>query len=1084
MNSLVPASNAWLVDFHLAATLLLLVVLIAMRFIKQPARRLAIAWAVVLGLPALAIAVAVPCWPRVSLVSHRVNSVEPLSAPEAVLGTHPIVEPNAEPAWDTRGGRVSAFPVQLPHDGMDTPTRSELSPVDAATAPLPAPSRIRANGPLLFLALFASGSVASIVWLLLGVIQASILCRSANGAPLELLAELKALVGCERRTPRLRISSRVQNPVAVGLFRPTILLPERLACEGITPGLRAALAHEWTHIRNRDLWLLAVCRDLRLILFAHPLFWVLQRSIRADQEALADAAAAEATGSIAYAEALLRWARGVIDGRDARLAPLLGLWERPSRSQLARRIAMLLDDKSRVDRHASRRWTIGWAVVLVVSVAGLSFFTLRPADAISPSDAENVEGADPLSEHVDQYGDPMPNKAVLRLGTRRLRDRGRTYFVAFSPDGQTMATFGDFETGAVSLWSVQSGKLIRRLRGADRKLRSGRAVAFSPDGSRCLAVECDATFHLWDVRTGKEILTFEKEGHPVRCLAFASDGTMFASGGEDGFVHVWRANTADELFAFDTGEQERKKDSGSAVSSTGPRGPISVAFSPDGRFLVSGTEGAKVHVLDLRTGKTSLRVKKAHDGGLTSIAVTPDGRQLITGGYHCKDGQPFVDGRGRIERLHNERYAQIRLWDMASGRQVRELRYEQPEAGYGAISLSADGMTLASSCRHTIQIWNLASGEMLRAIPTPGPRKGAQDLAISPDGRIVARTRHHTADLWDVATGNRLLPHYDSHAATVGCVAYSSDGSLIATGGGDGIVYLWDSKTGKRIRQHRLMDESSMMVWWEWPMLVAFSPDGGTLAVGGEIGPLWFRGVVKLWDTANGEPIAELSDPVAHYRRLTLLEFRPNGKELAVAAGNDIDVWDLEYRVKSTELRPPSRPEYILAVAFLDSRTLCEVRSQPPTIRIWDTINRETREIEVREHWPERERRLQQISDAVFSPDRRQVITCGEDKLVTWDLETGKTVSSLALGRPSEDRRIALSPDGRLMAVVAPSYVREDGDDTIRLWDLTIGKQVLTLQPENTRAVSFAFSPDGLRLVTGMDTGTALVWDISDAYGG
>jgi len=930
----------------------------------------------------------------------------------------------------------------------------------------------------LFLALFASGSLASIVWLALGVVQASILRRSANVAPPELLAELEALVGCDRRMPRLVISSRVQNPAAVGLFRPTILLPERLACEGITPGLRAALAHEWAHIRNRDLWLLAVCRDLRLILFAHPLFWLLQRSIRADQEALADAAAAEATGPIAYAEALLRWARHVVDGRDARLAPLLGLWERPSRSQLTRRIAMLLDDKLRMDRHASRRWMIGWTVVLVLSVVGLSSFTLRPADAISPND---VEEADPGPEHLDHFGDPMPKQAVLRLGTGRLRDRGRTYFVAFSPDGQTMATFGDPETRAVSLWKVQSGKLIRRLRGTDRKLRVARAVAFSPDGSRCLAVEYDATFHLWDVRTGKEILAFEKEGHAVRCLAFASDGTMFASGGEDGFVRVWRANTGDELFAYQTGETKNDADVGPERK---PWGPFSVAFSPDDRFVVSGTDGAKVHVLDLKTGRVSLRIEKAHDGGLTSIAVTPDGRQLITGGYHCKDGQPFVDGRGRIEQLGNERYAEIRLWDIVSGRKVRELHYEQPEVGYGAISLSADGKTLASSCRHTIHIWNVASGEMLRAIPTPGPRRGMQDLAISPDGRIVARTRHHTVDLWEVATGKRLLQQYDSHAATVGCVAYSPDGSLIATGGWDGIVYLWDSKTGKRIREHHLMDESSMMVWWEWPMLVAFSPDGGTLAVGGQIGPLWQRGVVRLYDTANGEPIAELSDPVAHYRRLTTLAFRPNGKELAVAAGNDIDVWDLKYRVKSAELRPPSRPEYILAVAFLDRRTLCEVRSQPPMIRIWDTINRETREIEVHGHWPDLERRLQQISDAVFSPDRRQVITCGEDKLITWDLETGKAVSSLTLSRPSEDRRIALSPDGRLVAVVAPSYLREDGDDAIRLWDLTAGKQVLTLQPENTRAVSFAFSPDGRRLVTGMDTGTALVWDISEAYGG
>jgi BlaR1 peptidase M56/Carboxypeptidase regulatory-like domain len=144
------------------------------------------------------------------------------------------------------------------------------------------------------------------------------------------------------------------------------------------------LAHEWAHIRRGDLWLLAVSRWLLIVLFAHPLYWMLRRRLRFDQELLADAAAAQICGRQEYAECLFAWARR-LPSRRLFPAGALGIWNRPG--QLSRRIAMLLDERIRPQSTCSRIWKIAVASVATSLVIGISFVTLRPApmaDAASP----------------------------------------------------------------------------------------------------------------------------------------------------------------------------------------------------------------------------------------------------------------------------------------------------------------------------------------------------------------------------------------------------------------------------------------------------------------------------------------------------------------------------------------------------------------------------------------------------------------------------------------------------------------------------------------------------------------------------
>ena len=231
----------------------------------------------------------------------------------------------------------------------------------------------------ILVAAFACGGVANLLWLVLGATQAVRLRRTARSLTPRLepiLARVARQVEC---VPLVRLSTRIGLPVAIGVIRPMIVLPESFASTEPDDRLEAALAHEWAHIRNGDLRWLALFRWLNVLLFAHPLFWWLRRVVRADQEALADAAASSqlAHGRIAYAATLVGWARSAHRRQPGALASAaLALWERPS--MLHHRVRLLLDPDCRVEPAAPARWKLGAACLGLIATLLLSTVTLRP----------------------------------------------------------------------------------------------------------------------------------------------------------------------------------------------------------------------------------------------------------------------------------------------------------------------------------------------------------------------------------------------------------------------------------------------------------------------------------------------------------------------------------------------------------------------------------------------------------------------------------------------------------------------------------------------------------------------------------
>lgn len=385
MNDFSLATARWLGDFYLSTTVLLLAVLLVGRWIAQPARRLALAWSATGALIGLALLCALPDWSSIHLLSQSSVPTTVEATPQSVVPL-PISRQQDETAREP--STLSLPNVEaVPHAAV------EIRPIDW--------------GRLATLTI-AGGGVVVLAWLGLGAWQIRRLCASATAPPENITRLFDEFAAAGLELPRLGVSDRLAVPVATGLWQPMILLPAALVERAKPSELRTVLAHELAHVRHRDLWLLAALRMLLVVLWAHPLFWLLRRRVRLDQEMLADAAAAEVSDRHRYAEQLVAWARVATEVRTPRIASSVGLWE--SASQLKQRVRTLLDEKLTILRASSRRWRLGTAICLAIIAVGLSLVSLTPADTLvaaveAEKDTEKTPSADEEKRESDGQRD-------------------------------------------------------------------------------------------------------------------------------------------------------------------------------------------------------------------------------------------------------------------------------------------------------------------------------------------------------------------------------------------------------------------------------------------------------------------------------------------------------------------------------------------------------------------------------------------------------------------------------------------------------------------------------------------------------
>jgi hypothetical protein len=294
MTPAFEALGYWLADYYALATCVLLAAAPALLAIEQPARRLAVGGCTLGGLVALLAFSLIPLWPRASLGGSREPSTQPAPTFNPIAARETASAPDgprailaASPA--RRGERIA--------EAIEPPARPAPPSNDSR-------SPARPDWPSMIVAAFLATAGVMLAWLAIGWRRLATMRHRSRQAPEPARAMLARVVGADASPPALLVSAALRQPVAAGVRRPAIILPEWFLDES-EGRLEAALAHEWSHIRNGDLRLIALSRLLLPVLFAHPAYWWLRGRIQDDQEAVADACAAAVEGRLNYAEGLL-----------------------------------------------------------------------------------------------------------------------------------------------------------------------------------------------------------------------------------------------------------------------------------------------------------------------------------------------------------------------------------------------------------------------------------------------------------------------------------------------------------------------------------------------------------------------------------------------------------------------------------------------------------------------------------------------------------------------------------------------------------------------------------------------------------
>ena len=508
------------------------------------------------------------------------------------------------------------------------------------------------------------------------------------------------------------------------------------------------------------------------------------------------------------------------------------------------------------------------------------------------------------------------------------------------------------------------------------KVRFGKGringVTYSPDGNR-RAVASSIGVLICDAHTGEELKLLSGHASEVLSVAYSPDGLTLASGSEDNTARLWDAQSGQHKLTLEGHED--------AVTS--------VVFSPNGGVLASGSKDNTIRLWDTKSAyhKSTL---EGHGGGVTSVVFNPKGNRLASGG----------DGT-------------VRLWES-------EIRFGQ------------------NRCITTLQ------------------EHGARvtSVVFSPDGHLFASGgADGTICLWKLSDIERPIS-LSGHTETVHAIVFSPDGRSLASGSADNTIHVWDARGGQHF--------ATLKGHTNGVFSVEFSPDGGMLISES------YDSSIRFWDVKTGKNETTLRG--GHTDCVKALAFSPNGQMLA-SVNSDKDADGLSSRLANLRAR-----RYNCVNSDKDADGLSGENSAA-TVHLWDVGTRIPKATVSSD-----------VESVVISPNGQTLVGVSEEQEVDsygvsqksvprvglWDVETGILKATVS----SDVGSVVISPNGQTLVGVSKekevdSYGVSRGTSTARvgLWDVETGipKTFLTEEIVNVKTVNvrlIVFSPDSQTLAS------------------
>jgi WD40 repeat protein len=481
-----------------------------------------------------------------------------------------------------------------------------------------------------------------------------------------------------------------------------------------------------------------------------------------------------------------------------------------------------------------------------------------------------------------------------------------------------------------------------------------------------------------------------------------------------------------------------------------------VAFSPDGKQIITGSNDRTIKLWDVATGR-EIRTFFGHTDGVESVVFSPDGRQILSSGDKT-----------------------IKLWDVATGREIRT--FSGHSSSVFSIEFSPDGRQMRSESNDEIKLWDVETGREIR-MPRDniiklwnntavreinydwvyaGHSISVSCVAISPDGSRIVSVGSTGAfglediKLWDTTT-RREIRSFSSKINYVRTMALSPDGRQILSGMNDWTVKLWDSTTGKEVRTF-----SDYSIWGN---TITFSPDGWQVLYSS-----WDakeEAAIKSLDILTGREIRNYPGHSfgggLHSFRGSII-FSPDGRQIITSLGSSsTPLIKLMEVGTGREIRTFSGHSYgAPSLAFsTDGRQILS-GSLDTTIKLWDiNTGREIRTFTGHSNW---------VMSIAFSPDNRQVLSCSNDKTIKlWDINTGHEIRTF-LGHAGGVNSVVFSPDGK-------QILSGSDDNTIRLWDTATGRTLRAFTGHSGSVNYAVFSPNGRQIISASTDGTIRIWD-------